>query len=132
MKNMSRVNTQDFSSLIGRSYSDIDCWGVVREFYKREFGIELKRYYDDIPSSKDEAKSLIYSHMAEFEKVQKPEEKGDILLIKIMGVESHIAVYLGDGKMLHTSIPTGCIVDKLSKWERMVTGVYRVRKKNVD
>ena len=128
MKSTSPRNTPAYSSLIGIPYGEMDCWGVVREFYRMEKGILLESYYDAVPATKFDARDLVRSHIGEFDKVEKPEEYGDILLIRMLGVESHIAVYLGKGKILHTSIATGCIVDKLSKWERMVTGVFRVSK----
>jgi len=132
VRNTSRRNIQGYSDLVGISYSEMDCWAIVREFYKTEMDTTLKSYYDEIPSSKFEARDLVYSYKSDFKKVEGPEIKGDILLIKLFGVESHIAVYLGNGRILHTSMPTGCVVDKLSKWERMISGTYRAEVRNVD
>lgn len=117
----------DYSKLIGVSYSELDCWGVVREWYKIVYGIELKHYYNEIPNNRDITNNLIYSNMGDFKRVISP-EFGDIILIKLFGVESHIAVYLGEGKIIHTSKNTGCMVDRLSKWEKVVTGYFRVEK----
>lgn len=116
---------KDFSKLIGIPYSELDCWGIVREWYKIVYGIELKHYYQEIPKNRDIANNLIYSSMGDFKKVDSP-IYGDIILIKLFGVESHIAVYLGNGKILHTSHNTGCIIDNLSKWQKVVTGYFRV------
>jgi len=118
---------KNFNELIGIPYEKYDCWGIVREWYKIVFGMELKHYYHEIPNNRDIANNLIYSNMGDFKKVDSP-EFGDIVLIKLFGVESHIAVYIGEGKILHTQHKTGCIVDKLSKWEKLVTGYFRVDK----
>lgn len=115
----------DYSTLIGVSYSTLDCWGVAREFYKLVFNIELKRYYDEIPSNRDLAKNLIYTNKGDFQKTTNP-KFGDIILIKLFGVESHIAIYLGGGKILHTSKNNGCYIDSLAKWKHLIVDFYRV------
>jgi len=102
-----------------------DCWGIVVEFYSYELNIELKNYYEEIPNNRKVANSLIYSNMGDFEKVETP-NYGDIILMKYKGVESHIGVYLGKGKMLHTTETTDCVVENISKWEGLITGFYRV------
>jgi cell wall-associated NlpC family hydrolase len=114
-----------YAKLIGTPYEVLDCWGIAREFYIMEFGIELGRYYEEIPNDRDIARDLIYTNKGDFKKVLVP-AFGDIILIKLFGVESHIAVYLGEGKILHTSKHHGCYIDNLSKWEKLVTSFYRV------
>jgi cell wall-associated NlpC family hydrolase len=117
--------TPKYSKLIGISYSELNCWDIAREFYLLTYGIELKRYYDDLPSSRDTTKNLIYTNIGDFIVVDNP-EFGDIVLIKLFGVESHIAIYLGDGKMLHTSIALGSHIDSINKWKKLIVNYYRV------
>jgi cell wall-associated NlpC family hydrolase len=104
----------------------MDCWQVAQEFYRLVFDIELKHYYQETPKNKDIKSNLIYSNKGDFIKVDSP-VFGDLITIKIYGIESHIAVFLGNGKMLHTSDKTGCMIDSLSKWQKMVSGYYRVK-----
>lgn len=66
--------------------------------------------------------------MGEFDKVEDP-KFGDLILIKIKGIESHIAVYVGEGKMLHTSRATGSIVERIERWNPRIVGFYRVKRK---
>jgi cell wall-associated NlpC family hydrolase len=132
MLNLHQKNTlltlsQDYSSLIGVPYDQLDCWGVVREFYRIVFNINLKPYYESIPKTREMAKTIIYDSMVDFFEV-KDRMFGDIFLIKMFGVESHIAVYLGNGTMLHTSKHSGCIIERVSKWEKLIVGTYRARK----
>jgi cell wall-associated NlpC family hydrolase len=115
-----------FLDLIGTPYVIKDCWAIVVEFYSLELNIELKHYYSEVPNDRDIANSLIYSSMGDFDKVERP-EYGDIILMKFRGVESHIGVYLGNGKMLHTTQSTDCVVESLVRWEKLVTGFYRVK-----
>ena len=112
--------------LIGTPYEVLDCWGVVVEFYKRSMGTELKRYYDEIPTDREVTRNLIYTHRGEFEEVL-DRKYGDLITIKLFGIESHVAVYLGEGLILHTSKHSGCIIERISKWEKLIVGFYRIK-----
>lgn len=132
MKNTLRQPIPDYSKLLGTPYSDKDCWGIVVEFYKVVFDIELNRYYQDIPTSRDNVKNLIYSNMGDFTQVEeKDKQLGDVMVIKVFGVESHIAVYLGDDSMLHTTIHSGCVIDRVLRWKHLIVGYYRVVKNDL-
>lgn len=124
---MAHPNIPDFSKLIGTPYETLDCWGIVREFYKIVYGLELKQYYGEIPETRDMARNIVYASMKDFEEIKTGKQFGDILLIKLFGIESHIAVYLGNGTMLHTSKHSGCLIEKMTRWEKLVVGIYRVK-----
>lgn len=114
-----------YLGLIGAKYSDKNCWDVVRDYYKMEFDIDLKHYYDPCSDVSDRkyVESLVYTNEKDFVKVRSP-KVGDIIVIKMMGVESHIAVFLGNGQMLHTTKTTGCVIDRVGRWSKLVTGYY--------
>ena len=116
-----------YGSLIGTPYSKLDCWGVAREFYRLEFGFTLKKYYEEIPETRDRARELVYDSMKDFIEVSGPRKYGDLLLIRMFGIESHIAVWVGDGLILHTSERTGCMIERVSRWEKLVVGTYRIK-----
>jgi cell wall-associated NlpC family hydrolase len=114
-----------YSEIVGRPYAELNCWEVAREFYRIEFGIELKHFPLEDSMDKKEIEKLIYSNQGDFDKVETP-QFGDLILLKISGIESHIAVYLGAGKMLHTMISTGCVIDRVHKWDKTISGFYRL------
>jgi cell wall-associated NlpC family hydrolase len=124
-----RRSTPDYSKLIGIPYKEKDCWGIVVEFYKLVFEINLPSYYDTIPETRDIARSIIYSKLSDFDEIKDVKERkfGDIVLIKLYGIESHIGVYLGEGQMLHTTDQVGCCIDRIARWEKLIVGVYRVK-----
>jgi cell wall-associated NlpC family hydrolase len=124
---MAHQITQDFSKLIGTPYEQLDCWGIVREFYKLVFNLELKQYYEEVPETRDMAKNIVYASIKDFEEVKDARRFGDIFLIRLFGIESHIAVYLGNGTMLHTSKHSGCLIEKTARWERLIVGTYRIK-----
>ena len=131
MKSTHQLSIQEYSkvlaSLVGTPYTELDCWGVVRELYKRCFDIELNNYYDLPPNDIHKANKLIYTNKGDLIKVEGEPEFGDIILIFLFGVECHIAAYIGDGKILHTNQNSGCMIDKYSRWERRISGVYRIK-----
>lgn len=123
------MDAPDVSLLVGIPYEEMNCWDIAREFYKRVFGIELKHYCQDKDPERKEVKNLIYTNVGDFEMVLKGQIKmGDLILIKLYGIECHIAVYLDDGLMLHTQKKTGSIVDRIERYENLIVGFYRVKK----
>jgi cell wall-associated NlpC family hydrolase len=118
---------KDYSKLVGRPYDRVNCWDLVREFYMQQFEIELSHYYEGSDLSKREnISSLIHSNKGSFEPVESKDiEFGDLILIKVRGIESHIAVYVGNGMMLHSSKTTGSVLDRIARWENTITGYYR-------
>lgn len=126
MKSTDLVTSGDFSSLIGIPYEEKNCFDLTREFYRLVLGIELKHYFDGKDPGRDQTKALIYTNIGDFIKVEVP-EFGDIVLIKLYGVESHIAVYVGGDKILHTLKGAGSLLDRLGRWDKNIVGFYRVR-----
>lgn len=121
------VSPEKYSHLIGTPYEEKDCWGIAVDFYKAVFDIELKSYYSEVPVSRDIAKNIIYSNMGDFKKVSEAEiQFGDIILIRLYGIESHIGIFVGDQKMLHTTLHSGCVIERITRWENLITGFYRV------
>lgn len=126
MKDTLQKTSQDYSKLIGIPYSEKDCWGIVCDFYKIVFNVTLKQYYETVPETRDIAKGIVYDSMKDFVEVS-DRKFGDLLLIKLFGVESHIAVYLGNGTMLHTSKHSGCLIERINRWEKLIVGIYRAK-----
>lgn len=127
MRDILQQTTQDFSSLIGIPYEEKNCWDLVVSFYSTILKIELKHYYDGPTPHRDVTKNLIYSNVGEFEKVTSP-SFGDIILIKLYGVESHIGVYVENGRMLHSIRGRGSVIELLDRWKTTIVGYYRIKK----
>lgn len=94
--------------LVGREWvwGVSDCWTLVRDWYKQKLGIKLRDW--SRPTSHDAFRQspLFENCFAETGFVeadsQKP-QKGDLLFMKLDGSPglNHVAVYIGEGKMLH-------------------------------
>lgn len=93
---------------LGRPYAfgSLDCWSLVRDYYLREFGIQLREYPrienfwkvgHDLFGDNWEAEG--------FQLVPRGQEPlvGDLFLFQTdnSGKPNHIAVYTGDGRILH-------------------------------
>ena len=119
-------------NLIGIPYEKINCWELCQKFYAQVFSVELQDYFDPrYTENKNYVNSLIRTNESDFVKVRSP-EFGDLITIKIKGVECHIAIFLGNGLMLHTSKGTGSVIDRISRWNNMIVGYYSIKKDTND
>lgn len=114
----------DYSSYVGRKYEETNCWELVREFYSKEFGVELSQYHDGATTlSRPQVAALVASNKGAFKEAAFP-APGNIVTISLYGVECHIGVCLGHGKFLHSIRGVGSCVEKLSKYRSLITGYY--------
>ena len=117
-----------YEILIGTPYEEKHCWDIVVAFYKIEFGVELKHAAINPPQQREDIQHLIWSHKGDYRLLtaNDPKEFGDIVLMKFRGIESHIGVYVGSGRLLHSMAKVGCVVDLIKRWDNNITGVYRL------
>ncbi len=121
--------TFDLRKYIGRDYREFNCLDVVKEFYMDQYGITVKDYYEgDTPSSK-EVESLIVSNKGDFIQVSDP-MFGDIVVIKLHGIECHIGVCVGRGRFIHSTKKVGSNLDQLQRYSNLISGYYRHRNTN--
>jgi hypothetical protein len=116
----------DLSKYIGREYERYNCFDLAKEFYLDIYGLELKNYFEGpVPSRKD-IESLVITNKGDFIQVEKP-EFGDLVIIKLFGYSSHMAIYIGEGKIIHSMKKVGSGMESLAKYSKMVDGFYRHR-----
>lgn len=110
---------------IGKPYEGYNCFQLTRDFYTEFFQLSLREYYDsDKVPPRAEIQSLIFSNTGDFTRVESP-MFGDIVVINLYGYSCHIAVYLGEGKILHTIRNIGSCIEPLRKYLRNIEGFYR-------
>lgn len=119
-----KITPGSFSNLVGLPYERVNCWDLVVLFYRQIFKYELAPYYEDGKTDPNTVQGLVNIARTDFERVTEP-QFGDIILMKMMGVESHIGVYISSEKFLHTQTKTGSCLDSLAKWQKIVVGYYR-------
>lgn len=100
------IMPEDFP-LEGRPFAhgtDLDCYGLIRDYYKRKVGIELSRYAHDT-FWWEHGKSM---YMDNYEKegfvrvMDGSLRRHDVIVMQIRSkVPNHGGIYLGNGQMLH-------------------------------
>lgn len=116
-----------FTSYIGTPYTKCNCWDLVVEFYGKEYKLNLRHLFTGkAPDHLAHRQNLISSHKGEFIEVENP-MIGDLIIMKIGGFESHIGIYAGHNKVLHSLEGTGVILDRLDRYKRLIVGFYRHR-----
>lgn len=93
------------SPLVGREFfhGSLDCYGLIRDFYKREMGIELPDFErDDFWWQKDDAQELYLENFekAGFYLVNDGPQFGDVVLMQYRSDKTnHGGVYIGDSNL---------------------------------
>lgn len=93
---------------VGRPYAfgAMDCWSLVRDYHKREFGIELgdyPRYHEFWKNSETNFFNDCWEKENLVDVTGAMAQVGDIFFIQTdnSGNPNHVAVYIGDDKILH-------------------------------
>lgn len=108
----------------------LDCWGLLRAFYKDVLDIELPTYenaYQDSNEMNQTVQAIRYEKRDDtWVKVTSP-AYGDGVLLRIAGHPCHVGIYLGDGRMLHTLTGHDSAIDCLDsvRWKNRVDGYFR-------
>jgi proteasome lid subunit RPN8/RPN11 len=93
---------------IGRPYvfGVFDCWSLVRDYYKREYAVDLS-FGPRIPNFWESDDLLGKSWQGEgfISLIDQEAKPGDVFLIQMTDSKncSHVAVYVGEGRILHHS-----------------------------
>jgi len=114
----------NYSSLIGISHEEKNCWDIAVDFYRLVFDLELKHYYGKETPNRIDTSALIYSNKGDFVKVDQP-VFGDLIIFSIHGIESHIGIYIDQTIFFHSSKTTGSVHDRLDRWKTLIVGYYR-------
>jgi cell wall-associated NlpC family hydrolase len=113
----------------GREMDALDCWGLVRQVYRRELGIKLPSYAGYESSTDAESFAEAFGQeVSAWTKVAEPCEF-DVAWCRVMGIECHCGIVLGNGRMLHAMDGNdSCIVDLSSPaWKRRLLSCYRMQ-----
>lgn len=107
----------------GRSKEDgFDCYGLAIEVLKRN-GIHLQdAFYESLDSSVQIYEKQVASIPSK--QLDRPEDLC-IIVLNIFGQPKHIAVYIGDGMIIHAT-RQGVLVEPLRRYEKRVVGYYKV------
>lgn len=121
----------------GRMLSEgVDCWGLIREFYKNEFDIilpSLDAYYTSI-KDRSACSSIIDTERKNWDCINSGDEReGDVIMLRLRGRPWHVGVVLANKRMLHVTEGCNTVIEKYngSLWRGRVYGFVRYRKQPV-
>jgi len=116
----------------GRDRNGLDCWGLVRLWYREQLDILLPEFESGYVSLRDKSaiESLYLCEVAKWREVKTPgQDRGDLVMWKIAGHWSHVGVMLDSRSFLHTAGPTiGSAMERLSdlRWRARTPRFYRL------
>ena len=112
----------------GRDLAGADCWGIILLAADGLYGQRLPDYSQDRDSTNAEETAPLFEARNDWQKV--PLENiwpGDVLVLRMLGVPMHAAIYIDNGKFLHTLGGRNSCIDRISTqgWANRIEGVYR-------
>lgn len=112
----------------GRSKAGFDCYGLLREVYRNELGIDLPHLADDYGNCSDgeTIEPIVDSQRDRWMKVEAPMEL-DVILINLKGFATHVGVVLSDHRFLHIMRGRNAVIDRYTNriWSARIEGFYR-------
>ena len=117
----------------GRGDNGYDCYGLTREVYRR-FGKDIGEYWCCV-DDKEKINAIYRGAMSNGKWREIDYKHGEKIPVPALiglrfnapaGVVNHTAVYIGEGKFIHTRARIGVCVDTLESvaWRRQIVGIY--------
>jgi cell wall-associated NlpC family hydrolase len=90
----------------------VDCWQLVRLFYREQLGKEIPNYMAFYRATFDkvDAQSVLVNARGDWERVASP-AYGDLLLFRSTGAPWHVGICLDGRLMLHADEGTGSVIE---------------------
>lgn len=114
----------------GRGREGLDCWGLVRLVMAEQFSVPLPSFVMDYQSPFDSKSvaQLIDVQCKSWRSVKAGSERcGDVIVLRIRGLPTHVGIVLGDQHMLHIERSIDSAIERYDRhqWKNRVHGFYR-------
>ena len=106
----------DVSGYVGTPYSELNCWGLVREIYAKHLNLALA----PLPVQTTEKNNWI--------EIPRGEERvGDLVLFRISALKRHVGIVIGGGLMIHSDENLGVVIERYKRdlWKSTLQSIYR-------
>lgn len=113
---------------MGRTLDGFDCWGLILHAAQNLYSTTLPDYSDYRDSDNMKETSPLFTAREDWIRVPKGAElPGDVIVMRLHGLPMHAALYLGEGRFLHTLTGRDSCVERVSSsgWSTRIEGVYR-------
>lgn len=113
----------------GRNKHGVDCVGVII-LAARQAGL-LPASWDVLPYSTIIDVDMILAGLREWCEPVERTEAGDILLMRILRRNQHLAVATGEGSIIHCYTAAGRVVEHplTEHWRQAIVGIWRFRQR---
>lgn len=121
----------DYTDLLGIKYKihgrtkeeGFDCYGLAIEVLRRNEINLIDVFYRDLNNISEIKKSVIESIA---HKTLVNPKKNCIIELSVLGEPCHIAVYIGNGYIIHATRNRGVIIEPLHRYSTRIRGIYKV------
>lgn len=121
---------KDYRHLLGVKYTSngrsieegFDCYGLAIEVL-RENNIDLVDVFNPKVSTSDNMMYAVKS--IPHKTLSKPEENA-IIELSVFGEPIHIAIYIGEGYIIHATTTKGVVIEPLHRFKTRIKGIYKV------
>lgn len=107
----------------GRGKDGLDCWGLAIEVFSR-YGIRLPDCWYESLDDKAEIRGRLEGSV-EYRTLD-AEKEPCLLLIRVDGNPNHVAVYIGEGYLIHATRRYGVAVEPVGRYRERIEGIYDV------
>lgn len=105
-----------------------DCYGLAMEVLKRNGIILPEIPYLDFKNREEIREDILFN--TEYEIIAKPVENC-IIEMEVKGQPLHVAVYIGNGKIIHSTRNMGVIIEPIRIYQNRIRGCYKVKNSNL-
>jgi len=119
--------------LHGTTREGLDCWGLPCLWYREQYGVDLPTFGDRYGRELGAAErahiaGVIRGESAQWRQVRSgDEQRGDLVLFRVLTEESHIGIVIEPGRFLHARQGVDSCVERYDSptWARRVVSFYR-------
>ena len=109
----------------------LDCYGLVRHWYKQELGIVLPEWYvldsDIKPAEIEQSLETNQIHNQNPLVETSSPSMGDVILLRVLGHPVHVGIYIDQTYFLHTRCAASMSeIARMDKWRNKVDAYYTV------
>jgi proteasome lid subunit RPN8/RPN11 len=117
----------DYGDFQGKRYiwGFNDCYGLIRDFYKKEKNFLLPDYIRD-ESFRTSNFDIMIKEINKFTKKIDDFKFGDLFVFSQRGNAKHLAIYYGDGKILHHPIGKLSVIEEIGSLGENFIGGFRL------
>lgn len=111
----------------GRDRAGLDCWGLVRLVYAEQFDTALPSLADDYAADDNARIAELIATRREGWVEASVQQSGDVVVLRIDGVDSHLGIVTQPGFFLHVREGADSVIERLDSptWRHRHVGTYR-------